>query len=599
MHLTGKEIIMRNIIPILLILLFSMPATAETLTVPQPFSTIQSAVDSAQSGDTVLVAEGTYLENVTIQSKSIVLSSHYLMDGDTSHISKTVINGSQPVNTDNATTVSILFCPAETRLCGFTITGGFGTKVINGFGQTQRVMGGVGVFASDALIDNNKISDNIIDPTTVPDEYSRAFSGGIGIQQGPVQSISVILRDNSISNNKIESSFTAGAGIGADCDSGKVLDLIIENNRIENNSVINTDGWKATGGGLQLGLTIPTKGEQIIRNNLFRGNRVEDTHSFGGAIYISINETHSEGMVDPHPGPFIYNNIIEGNHSDYLGGAIGIWRFHWPTSLPAPERLGSIGKYVPKPSIINNTIVNNTAKDGSGVFIENHIPFLMNNILWNEYPDSAEWGEIYLGDEPYWLSVREPNTYGGLVMHYCDVQGNAVWEGDHNLNRPPLFEDVLFNLSNGSPCVGHGADSIKVDEIWYKRPLTDFFGNPRPNPVDDFTDIGAIESPYLQTLPDYIPINEISKTSVFQLYQNYPNPFNPYTIIRYTLPVACHLDLSIYNLLGQKVTALVSEKQQAGQYQVQWDASGFPSGIYYYILKTNDFWQARKMILLH
>jgi hypothetical protein len=184
-------------------------------------------------------------------------------------------------------------------------------------------------------------------------------------------------------------------------------------------------------------------------------------------------------------------------------------------------------------------------------------------------------------------------------MHYCDVQGNAVWEGDHNLNRPPLFEDVLFNLSNGSPCVGHGADSIKVDEIWYKRPLTDFFGNPRPNPVDDFTDIGAIESPYLQPLPDYIPINEISKTSVFQLYQNYPNPFNPYTIIRYTLPVACHLDLSIYNLLGQKVTALVSEKQQAGQYQVQWDASGFPSGIYYYILKTNDFWQARKMILLH
>jgi N-acetylneuraminic acid mutarotase len=84
----------------------------------------------------------------------------------------------------------------------------------------------------------------------------------------------------------------------------------------------------------------------------------------------------------------------------------------------------------------------------------------------------------------------------------------------------------------------------------------------------------------------------------FSLSQNYPNPFNPGTVIRYALPVTCHLDLSIYNILGQKVATLVSEKQQPGQHQVQWDAAVFPSGIYYYMIKAGEFKQVKKMIFL-
>jgi N-acetylneuraminic acid mutarotase len=84
----------------------------------------------------------------------------------------------------------------------------------------------------------------------------------------------------------------------------------------------------------------------------------------------------------------------------------------------------------------------------------------------------------------------------------------------------------------------------------------------------------------------------------FSLSQNYPNPFNPVTVIRYALPVTCHLDLSIYNILGQKVATLVSEKQQPGQHQVQWDAAVFPSGIYYYMIKAGEFKQVKKMIFL-
>jgi hypothetical protein len=79
---------------------------------------------------------------------------------------------------------------------------------------------------------------------------------------------------------------------------------------------------------------------------------------------------------------------------------------------------------------------------------------------------------------------------------------------------------------------------------------------------------------------------------------NYPNPFNPTTKINYELPSTNYVDLNIYNALGQKVATLVSERQAAGSYQVKWDASGFASGTYYYLLQAGEVQQIRKMILL-
>jgi hypothetical protein len=85
----------------------------------------------------------------------------------------------------------------------------------------------------------------------------------------------------------------------------------------------------------------------------------------------------------------------------------------------------------------------------------------------------------------------------------------------------------------------------------------------------------------------------------FSLFQNYPNPFNPKTMIKYQLPITNYIDLSIYNILGQKVLTLVSQKQKAGYYQVEWNASGFSSGIYYYQLNTDEgFAQAKKLLLI-
>lgn len=82
------------------------------------------------------------------------------------------------------------------------------------------------------------------------------------------------------------------------------------------------------------------------------------------------------------------------------------------------------------------------------------------------------------------------------------------------------------------------------------------------------------------------------------LRQNYPNPFNPLTTITYQLPKSSNVELSIYNLLGQKIKSLFFQKQQAGKYQIKWDASDLASGIYYYKIKAGEFRQVKKMVLM-
>ena len=84
----------------------------------------------------------------------------------------------------------------------------------------------------------------------------------------------------------------------------------------------------------------------------------------------------------------------------------------------------------------------------------------------------------------------------------------------------------------------------------------------------------------------------------FILEQNYPNPYNPVTTISYFLPISSKVSLVIYNLIGEEVTHLLDGHQSVGNYSLNWDASNFSSGIYFYRLQAGDFVQTRKMILL-
>jgi len=95
-------------------------------------------------------------------------------------------------------------------------------------------------------------------------------------------------------------------------------------------------------------------------------------------------------------------------------------------------------------------------------------------------------------------------------------------------------------------------------------------------------------------IPDYI-------SSAYLLKQNYPNPFNHWTTIEYEVPADSRMvTLKVFNLLGQEVKTLVNEKRVTGRYSVTWDgrnSSGrqVASGIYFYVLKSGDFIQVKKM----
>ncbi len=91
---------------------------------------------------------------------------------------------------------------------------------------------------------------------------------------------------------------------------------------------------------------------------------------------------------------------------------------------------------------------------------------------------------------------------------------------------------------------------------------------------------------------------------LFSLHQNYPNPFNPVTKIRFDIPsnVGNGRDRSvkviIYDLLGREITTLVNEQLLPGSYSVDWDGSGFASGVYFYSLVTNEFVETKRMVLI-
>ncbi|AXJ01861.1 Por secretion system C-terminal sorting domain-containing protein [Cyclonatronum proteinivorum] len=189
--------------------------------------------------------------------------------------------------------------------------------------------------------------------------------------------------------------------------------------------------------------------------------------------------------------------------------------------------------------------------------------------------------------EPEWTAAEDAD--GDLLVY--------VWE----LALDADFEDSVLQLSTGeataAPLTFGTVDALLADlgvaegesvTVWHRAFATDGSGFNTGDGASVTLQRGVVTS-----------VNEGTELAgSFRLEQNYPNPFNPVTNIRYELPAAGNVQLSVYNMLGQRVALLVNETQSAGIHTVQFDGSRLSSGVYLYRLETEGTQLTRRMMLV-
>lgn len=129
------------------------------------------------------------------------------------------------------------------------------------------------------------------------------------------------------------------------------------------------------------------------------------------------------------------------------------------------------------------------------------------------------------------------------------------------------------------------------------------FIDDKPLPNDNFYRLKQIDFDGKYEYSKTVGISFMKSQTNFSLEQNYPNPFNPITKISFHIPNVADAynasaTLSVYNILGEIVKSLVNQNLTAGNYAIEFDGSNLSSGVYYYTLKTGNFIQTKKMLLL-
>jgi len=184
-----------------------------------------------------------------------------------------------------------------------------------------------------------------------------------------------------------------------------------------------------------------------------------------------------------------------------------------------------------------------------------------------------------------------------LYPSFTDIDNDHDWDFFIGTKSKGL---VLFRNTGTSQIASFEYDSTFVFPTAQSRLTPSFIDIDNDSDLDIISGCSGGGLVYFEnkSMTTAIVQDEII-ASEFSLKQNYPNPFNPVTLINYQLPITSYVDLSIYNILGQKVATLVSKEQAPGIYSAEWDASGFASGIYLYTLEIyNVYKQTKKLVLL-
>ncbi|MBK9332950.1 MAG: T9SS type A sorting domain-containing protein [Ignavibacteria bacterium] len=181
------------------------------------------------------------------------------------------------------------------------------------------------------------------------------------------------------------------------------------------------------------------------------------------------------------------------------------------------------------------------------------------------------------------------STYGpssDVIRRSGSLPANQTF----NLYRYRLFLDSMNAVGRISPTYNVAVMAADAESL---RPVQD---NPNPFTVRRVLD-GLMK--FVDEIPtSNDPVSGSELPFTYDLSQNYPNPFNPSTKIKYSVPVSGIVTLKIYNIQGREVFTLVNTNQDAGRYEVNFNASDMSSGIYFYTISAGDFTQTRRMVLL-
>ena len=194
----------------------------------------------------------------------------------------------------------------------------------------------------------------------------------------------------------------------------------------------------------------------------------------------------------------------------------------------------------------------------------------------------------------------DPNLPVELTSFNASAKSNNItlqWNTATELNNYGF--DVLRQIHTSTP--------LSVTK-WEKIGFVNGNGNSNSPKNYSFIDDKVSTGKYYYRLKqidndgqfEYSKIVEVSfmKPNEFELSQNYPNPFNPSTTIRFNLPEASIVKLTIFNILGQEIRTLVNEFKESGVNTINFDASDLNSGMYIYKIEAGNFVQTRKMTLL-
>ncbi|MBK8982941.1 MAG: T9SS type A sorting domain-containing protein [Ignavibacteria bacterium] len=296
----------------------------------------------------------------------------------------------------------------------------------------------------------------------------------------------------------------------------------------------------------------------------------------------------------------------------------------------------------------NEYFLSGFAQSAPGV--QNRIGFILKtdtsgNILWNKkYSNSKGIYSIVKNSLNTFIASGQGNS--ALYCQSFDSMGNILWIRDYNgdsLAGSIGIQKIIKTKSNefalGTPKGQNFGRLMKIDSLGNILE-SNFYPYPpnvgiNQNNLNSTSDSGFIVSGYIryffsnrnesvfkenldlkvegdkdidilvykidkygQTV--FIVNNEIQNTQPesFVLSQNFPNPFNPVTTISFSLPQASYVVLKVFDAAGKEIKELINEYRQRGSYEVKFDGSDLPSGIYFYRLAADDFTAVRRMILL-